>query len=41
VYCCEDCSRGIPCKCGERMTLEDNYRSSSTSTSTITVYSIG
>ena len=25
-YCCEDCARGIPCKCGERMELDERRR---------------
>jgi hypothetical protein len=28
-YCCEDCYAGIPCRCGERMELEDERREGS------------
>lgn len=28
VYCCEDCSRGIECRCAERMELNDDDRPS-------------
>jgi hypothetical protein len=25
-YCCRDCHEGLPCRCGERMELEDERR---------------
>jgi hypothetical protein len=25
-YCCQDCSEGLRCKCGERLEQEDNRR---------------
>jgi hypothetical protein len=25
-YCCEDCSQGFVCKCGERMELDERRR---------------
>ncbi|UCD99046.1 MAG: hypothetical protein JSV42_19260 [Chloroflexota bacterium] len=38
-YCCRDCSQGYPCKCGERMELDDEQRETRTpTTSTITSY---
>ncbi|HSQ28183.1 MAG TPA: hypothetical protein VLM80_13755 [Anaerolineales bacterium] len=30
-YCCQACSEGLPCKCTERMELEEQRRSSSIS----------
>jgi hypothetical protein len=32
VYCCQDCAQGIPCRCGERMEIEDERRSSTLTT---------
>lgn len=26
IYCCPDCHAGLPCRCGERMELEDEHR---------------
>lgn len=23
IYCCQDCARGLPCQCGERMEEEE------------------
>ena len=31
-YCCEECSRGIQCRCAERMELDDDRKSSSSGT---------
>jgi len=28
-YCCEECSRGIQCRCDERMRLDDDYQARS------------
>ena len=28
-YCCQDCLRGYPCRCRERVELEDDRRQSS------------
>jgi hypothetical protein len=25
-YCCQECLQGLPCRCGERMELEDERR---------------
>ncbi len=27
IYCCRECSQGIPCACGERMELDEEQRS--------------
>lgn len=26
IYCCQDCYRGLRCKCAERMELDDDRR---------------
>lgn len=26
IYCCIDCQEGLPCRCGERMEMEDERR---------------
>lgn len=26
IYCCSDCHADLPCRCGERMELEDERR---------------
>ena len=26
TYCCRECSQGIPCRCGERMELDEDLR---------------
>lgn len=26
VYCCIDCAEGRPCRCGERMEFDDDFR---------------
>ncbi len=28
TYCCQDCRDGQPCKCGERMELDERRRAS-------------
>ena len=28
IYCCVDCQTGLPCRCGERMEMEDERRQS-------------
>lgn len=32
TYCCEECSRGIQCRCAERMEQDDDYQASSSGT---------
>jgi hypothetical protein len=27
-YCCQDCQNGLPCRCGERMEMEEERRDS-------------
>lgn len=27
-FCCQDCAHGIPCRCGERMEMDEGYRNS-------------
>lgn len=29
IYCCQDCSQGLKCSCGDRMEQEDEHRGSS------------
>jgi len=26
-FCCSECQQGLPCRCGDRMEEEDEYRS--------------
>lgn len=28
TFCCQDCAHGIPCRCGDRMEMEDGRRDS-------------
>jgi hypothetical protein len=40
VYCCQDCSQNLVCRCGERMEQEDERRSNDfTSYIAATLYS--
>ncbi len=41
IFCCLECSKGIPCRCGERMELDEEQRAvGTTSTSTIIGYMV-
>ncbi len=31
IYCCKDCFNGLPCKCGERMDIDSDRRSGTSS----------